>query len=170
MNIEQIMTRDARAIGPEENLATAARLMWEDDCGCLPVVDADGQVVAMLTDRDVCIHAWSQGRPLSDLQVRGAMSARVVSVSPGDPLERAEALMQEHQVRRLPVLDARGRLLGLLSLSDLARESAREAGRRHPEVTERSVTQTLAAVCRPHACRLPAGKPQAAPRELITSD
>jgi CBS domain-containing protein len=169
MNVEQIMTREPRAIGPEENLATAARLMWENDCGCVPVVDAEGQVVAMLTDRDVCMHAWTQARALADLPVRGAMSARVVSVSPGDPLERAEALMQEHQVRRLPVLDTRRRLLGLLSLNDLAREAVREAGRRHPEVTERSVTQTLAAVCRPHACRLPAGKAQDAPCELIAS-
>lgn len=169
MNVEQIMTREARAIGPEENLATAARLMWENDCGCLPVTDAEGQVLAMLTDRDVCMHAWSQNRALADLPVRGAMSARLVSVSPGDPLERAEALMQEHQVRRLPVVDGRGRLLGVLSLNDLARESARETGRRHPEVTERSVTQTLAAVCRPHACRLPAVRPATAQRELITS-
>jgi CBS domain-containing protein len=169
MNVEQIMTREARPNGTEEYLATAARLMWENDCGCPPVTDAEGQVLAMLTDRDVCMHAWSRNLALADLLVKGAMSARLVSVSPGDPLERAEALMQEHQVRRLPVVDARQRLLGVLSLNDLARESARGTGRRHQEVTERSLTRTLAAVCRPHACRLPAARPATAQRELIAS-
>lgn len=166
MNVEQIMTREPRCIGPDESLETAAKLMWENDCGSLPVVDADGRALAMVTDRDLCMHAWSQGRALRELSVRGAMSPKLVACAPGDPLARAEALMAEHQLRRLPVLDGQRRVLGLLSLNDLARETAQEHGRRHPEIADRDVANTLAAICRPHTCHLPAGGLRtAAPRQ-----
>jgi len=171
MKIERIMTREVRSIGPEESLHTAARIMWENDCGCLPVVDEDGRVLAMLTDRDVCMAAWSRNRPLAELPVRGAMSGHLITCSPGDPPAAAQRLMQEHQVRRLPVTDATGRLLGLLSLNDLAREAVHEHEHRHREVSEEEVARTLAAVSRPHVCRLPALRSAAASpgRQLVAT-
>lgn len=120
MNVDEIMTRDVWTCSPEDSLAEAARLMWERDCGCVPVVDEAGRVQAMLTDRDICMAAYTQGGTLRDLKVRSAMSDHVVSVSPDEPVAMAERMMQENQVRRLPVMAEDGRLLGVLSLNDLA--------------------------------------------------
>jgi CBS-domain-containing membrane protein len=176
MNVDEIMTREVWTCGPDDSLEEAARLMWERDCGCVPVVDGSGHVQAMLTDRDVCMAAYTQGGPLRDLRVRGAMSDHVVSVSPGEPVAEAERMMQEHQVRRLPVLDEEGRLLGLLSLNDLANgpadnqanaagPAARPAGKRsrqRPAVPADELALTLTSVCKR---RVLSSEPGAGPME-----
>jgi CBS domain-containing protein len=146
MKIEQLMTRDVRTIGPEEHLDRAAQLMWEGDCGCLPVVDGDQHVVGMITDRDVCMAAWTQGRALCELPVRGAMSSRVVTCTQTDATTRAHRLMQEHQVRRVPVVDGQALLVGLVSLNDLALAAQPGSGTR--EIRPDEVASTLAAVGR----------------------
>jgi len=97
--------------------------MWEGDCGAVPVLEGD-QVIAMLTDRDICMAAYTRDRPLSHLDARVAMSQRLVSCRPGDDIERVQRRMREHQVRRLPVVDEQRRLLGVVSLKDLALASA----------------------------------------------
>jgi len=102
MHVEEIMTTSVKSCGPDDSLDTAARLMWEHDCGCVPVIDQDGRVLAMLTDRDVCMAAYTQGRTLAEIRVSAAMSNACHAVSPNDPVVAAERLMQEHQVRRLP--------------------------------------------------------------------
>jgi len=149
MKTEHIMTREVQTVGPEERLGRAAQLMWENDCGCVPVVDAEGRVQGMITDRDICMATWTQGRAPNELLVRNAMSDHVVSCSLSDPPARVHRLMQEHQVRRLPVIDERGALLGLVSLCDLASAAQREPNSR--EVGRDGVAVTLAAVARPRA-------------------
>jgi CBS domain-containing protein len=153
MKIEQLMTRDVQCIGADERLDRAAQLMWETDCGCVPVVDGEGKVLAMLTDRDICMAAWTQGRAPAELLVRSAMSDHVVTCSSSESPARAQQLMQQHQVRRLPVVDEQGGLVGLVSLSDLAAAAQREPASR--ENGRDSVATTLAAVARPR--RQPAG-------------
>jgi CBS domain-containing protein len=103
-------------------LNTAAQNMWDNDIGCVPVVDKDRRVVGMLTDRDVCMAAYIQGAPLTGLLVTSAMSKQVFSCAPDDDIAAAEKLMREKQVRRLAVIDAQGRLAGIISLNDIARE------------------------------------------------
>jgi len=104
--------------------------------------------------------------------VRSAMSSHVITCSTYDLPASVQRLMQEHQVRRLPVVDGAGRLVGLISLNDLAREATREHDHRHREVSEEEVTRTLAAVSRPRVCRLPAVLPAAATvaRHLVATD
>jgi CBS domain-containing protein len=148
MNVEKIMTRTVRTCSPEDTLDTAARLMWEHDCGCVPVVDADGRVLAMLTDRDVCMAAYTQGRPLNDIHVRSAMSEACFAIGPRDPIIAAERVMRDHQVRRLPVVSD-GQLVGLVSLTDITCEAARENGSHLSDVTLDEVAVTLSAVCQP---------------------
>ncbi|HZL99697.1 MAG TPA: CBS domain-containing protein [Planctomycetota bacterium] len=152
MNVEELMTKNVKTCGPEDTLEAAARLMWENDCGCVPVSDEQGQALAMLTDRDICMAALTQGRALGEIRVRSAMSGSLHAVAPHETLGRAEQLMQEFQVRRLPVVDHTGRLMGLLSMNDIAREAARERPLRHKAVTSDDVTLTLASVCRPRVC------------------
>jgi len=152
MNVEDLMTSHVKTCGPEDSLETAARLMWENDCGCVPVTDEQGRVLAMLTDRDACMAALTQGRTLGEIRVSTAMSGSLHAVGPHDALARAEQLMQEFQVRRVPVVDRNGHLVGLLSMNDIAREAARERPLRQRSVTSDDVTLTVAAVCRPRVC------------------
>jgi CBS domain-containing protein len=122
--------------------------MWERDCGAVPVLDQEGSVVAMLTDRDLCMAAMTQGKALSEIRVSSAMSRSLWACRPDDDLSQAEALMRTRKVRRLPVVDAEGRLLGILSLSDLARASmARKRGKAEKKGVQPSeVGATLGAI------------------------
>lgn len=126
MKVEKLMTRNPVSCTPEDDLSVPARLMWEADCGCVPVVDRDRRVVGMVTDRDVCMAAYTQGRPLREMRVGEVMSNKVHACRMADDLEVAERMMKTRQVRRLPVLDTDERLVGMLSLNDLALRAARE--------------------------------------------
>jgi CBS domain-containing protein len=154
MQVEKIMIRDVRACSADETLNRAAQLMWENDCGCVPVIaaDGDGRVIGMLTDRDICMAAYTQGRALFEIPVASAMAHKVIACRPGDDLRRAETLMHDNQIRRLPVLDERGHLLGIISINDIAREAEREhaARRGAPEVSDAEVGQTFEGICQPH--------------------
>jgi CBS domain-containing protein len=121
MNIGDLMTRDVQACAASASMNDAARIMWEHDCGCVPIVEADGTVVGMITDRDICMAAYTQGRKLMYMSVDCASSKNLVTIGQDEDLRRAEKLMRDARVRRLPVVDSAGKLVGLLSLSDLAR-------------------------------------------------
>jgi CBS domain-containing protein len=121
MWIRQVMTDDVATCGPEETLARAAALLWERDVGALPVVDHGGRVVGMITDRDICMAAYTTGRPLHEVGVAGAMAKVVHACHPDDRLADALRAMAARQVRRMPVVDHRGRLEGVVSINDLTR-------------------------------------------------
>ena len=127
--------------------------MWDNDCGCLPVTadDGSGRVVGMITDRDICMAARFQERTLQELRVEDAMAETVRACNPEDSLGHAETIMAGARVRRLPVVDDSGQLIGLVSLADLAREAAREHGSENPEITEAEIGQMLAMICEPRA-------------------
>jgi CBS domain-containing protein len=158
MRIEQLMTKSPKSCQPGHTLSEAAQLMWDHDCGCLPVTaeDGSGRVVGMITDRDICMAAHLQGRPLRDLRVGEVMAKDVRACNPGDAPREAEAIMWEAHVRRLPVVDEADQLLGILSLADLAREAARQHWKRRREITEAEVGVLLAMICQPHAISRPA--------------
>jgi CBS domain-containing protein len=147
MKVEQLMTRAVKTSGPHDGLSHPARLMWEGDVGCIPVVDADNRIVGIITDRDIAMAAYTQGRPLDAILVESAMAKQVHTCSPQDPVSFAEQCMQKYQVRRLPVADSAGRLVGILSMNDIALEAAREQGSRKPQVQLDTVALTLAQVC-----------------------
>ena len=149
MNVSQIMSRNVETCRFDDSLATAAGRMWDHDIGCLPVLGADGQVAAVITDRDVAMAAYTRGKPLHDIPVAVAMSKELFSCAPDDSLIEVEDTMRAQQVRRLVVLDSGFSLVGVVSLNDLAREAEREVGRRAREVSAQEVTATLAAVCSP---------------------
>lgn len=150
MKIDEMMTRSVATCTCDDSLETAARIFWERDAGVVPVVDARGVIVGMLTDRDVCIAAWSRGARPGELRVGDAMSKRVQVCWPDDSVEVALELMVEQRVRRLPVVDSERRLLGLVSLCDLARAAARDS---RPAARERRLARigaALAEITRPH--------------------
>lgn len=158
MRIDHIMTRDVCTCRQDDSLERAAQLMWERDCGCLPVYASDSadRIVGLITDRDICMCALFQRKALSELRISEAMSKQVLACKPSDSITAAEKVMAEAQVRRLPVLDEQGALVGIVSLSDVAREAERETAESQPEVSEMEVGGTLAAICQPSANTLAA--------------
>lgn len=140
------MSEPAMTCRTSDCLNTAARLMWEHDCGAIPVTGDDGQLVGIVTDRDICMAAYTRGATLHDIAVSDAMARNVVSCQADDSLDAAERLMSAHQVRRLPVVDRDQRPIGMLSMNDIARSAASS---RKKNGLEREVVQTLAAICEP---------------------
>jgi CBS-domain-containing membrane protein len=150
MKVSDLMSATANSCGANDNLERAAQIMWESDCGVVPVVGDDGRVVGMVTDRDICMAAYTHGQPLWQIAVANAMARQVHGVHESDLLEAAEELMRRVRVRRLPVLDGDGRLKGILTMNDLARHAHRSGGRKANGLSSDSVVQTLAAICEPH--------------------
>lgn len=148
MKVKDIMTTNVRKCFMSDSLATAAQLMWDHDCGCVPVLNEHAQLVGMLTDRDICMAALFQGVPISGVKVSAVMSRQLFDCTSDDDLSVAERIMRDKKVRRLPVLNEEGRLVGLLSLSDIARgadeEYARGAANRY--VTDAEVARLAADV------------------------
>ena len=157
MRIEQLMVKSPQSCRPGHTLSEAAQMMWDHDCGCLPVTEGDGsqRVVGMITDRDICMAAQFHGRPLGEIRVRDAMAKDVWACNPGDLPCEAEAIMREARVRRLPVVDEANQLLGLLSLADLAREAERQHWKRKREITVAEVGDVLAMICQPRVTSRP---------------
>ncbi|MFO0984774.1 MAG: CBS domain-containing protein [Planctomycetota bacterium] len=140
--------------------------MWDHDCGCVPIED-EGRVIGILTDRDICMAAYTQGGALASLKVRNAMSSKVLVCHPDDAVLDAERLMRANRIRRLPVVDDTGRLVGIVSLNDLARAVKSGRGRKvATDITDQEVLDTLAEICQP---RLQAGSRRArGARGLVT--
>lgn len=161
MNASDLMTSSPQSCSADDSLQRAAQIMWESDCGVVPVVDAENRVVGMVTDRDIAIAAYTQGRALWQIPVSSAMARQVHGVRETDPLDVVETLMRRARVRRVPVLDPKGCLKGILSMNDLARHAHRGFGRKGDGLRTDSIVQTLAAIGEPHEREAPAGEPAA---------
>lgn len=145
MNVENVMSRDAYVVRMDDRLDAAARVLWEQDCGFVPVVDRAGVLVGVLTDRDLCMAGYTQGKPLAELSVLSAMARELATTTPETPLDDAMARMAERQVRRLPVVDDRGVLVGVLSTNDLV-----QVGKARPAaLSAKHLVETLAAITQP---------------------
>jgi CBS domain-containing protein len=149
MNLAKVMTSDVCACSPQDTLNRAAQLMWEHDCGFLPVVDDGRRVVSVVTDRDVCMGVYTQGKPLWDLPVSSVMSPALYTCKPGDDATDVERLMRDKKIRRIPVIDDSGELVGVVTLGDLARRS--QTGRLQKATSGLAIAKTLAAICEPRA-------------------
>lgn len=153
MKVRDLMTTQVACVKDQEPLSAAARLMWECDCGAIPVEDSTGgRIVGMITDRDICMAAWSKDRPPSAILVWEAMSQDLFHVAPDDSLSSAGALMRSRQIRRVPVLEANGKLVGILSLADVVTQLPRPGARSAvTELTPTDIAGTLANICQPRA-------------------
>ena len=149
MLVEQLMNRPPVCCSTTDSLHRAAGLMIEHDCGALPVVDDAGRPVGMLTDRDICIAAHQLGLALDAITAAQAMSRELHMCRGGDPVGVAERLMSKCQIRRIPVVDQEGLLVGIITIGDLAREADHEDGRRRPDVSDTEVSRTYAAITQP---------------------
>lgn len=147
MQAKDLMCREPRAVRMYDRLDAAARVMWEHDCGLCPVVDASGVLVGVLTDRDLCMASYTQGKALLEIPVAAVMARAVRTCRPEDPVATVLQTLQQAQVHRLPVVDARGMLVGVVGTNDLLRA----AHTRPAAVDAAAVVKTMATIGAPRA-------------------
>jgi len=121
MQVAALIQREVTTCSDRDQLHDVANLMWKHDIGCLPVLGDGGRVIGMITDRDVCMAAYLQAAPLRSIAVSSAMSREIVSCKESDDVLDVGKTMRSRQIRRVPVVDDRGALVGMITLNDLAR-------------------------------------------------
>ena len=126
MRIADIMTPDPQTVRPGDTLQAAAQAMDELNVGVLPVVDG-GRLIGILTDRDIVVRSTSAGQDPGKAKVSDAMTTDAHTLTADAEVDEAVELMEEHQLRRLPVVDEDGKLVGIVSLGDLAAAGTPEA-------------------------------------------
>jgi CBS domain-containing protein len=119
MLVKELMKRAVATVGPDTPLAGAARKMRDQDVGCLPVVDGE-RLLGIITDRDIVLRGVAEALDPHRAGVRAAMSTIAIAGSPEQTVEEAEEMMEVHRIAHLPVVDRRGRMVGLVSLRDLS--------------------------------------------------
>jgi CBS domain-containing protein len=147
MRLRELMSHPVVSCSSGATLDHPARLMWEFDCGTIPVVDDDGRLVGMITDRDICMGSLMQGKPLHEIPVRSVMAHDLVSCHADDSVETAEHAMRDNRIRRIPVLDNDRRPLGIVSLNDLARLAFRAPSQRRRSRAGRDAERPVSAAC-----------------------
>jgi CBS domain-containing protein len=120
MQVRDIMVQEPVCCHAETTLFEATALLWERNCGALPVIDGLGKVTAILTDRDICIALGTRNKRASELTVGEVVTEKVYVCRPDDDIHLALRSMETHRVRRLPVVDEQGHLSGIVSLDDIA--------------------------------------------------
>jgi CBS domain-containing protein len=120
-SIRDIMTSNPTTIEPDNSVVEAARIMKQQDAGVVPVTE-NGRLTGMVTDRDIAIRVVAEGKDPQSTTVREVASTDLVTVDPQQGLDEALRLMAQHQVRRLPVVEEDGRLVGVVAQADVARE------------------------------------------------
>jgi CBS domain-containing protein len=148
MKVQEVYTGKPVTCGPDSNLATAAWAMWNHDCGIVPVVDSTGKLMGVVSDRDVTMAAVTKNRTPSEIHVREIMTGQVQICHPNDDILSALQTLAAHRIRRLPVVDGDGILLGILSLSDLVHR-AQIPGMGPGEIPAKEVLGTLKEVLTP---------------------
>jgi predicted transcriptional regulator len=149
MKIKELMNPHVWSVRADATLDAATRIMWDEDLGALPVVDEWNHPIGMVTDRDIAMSAAINGRPLAQMTVAQCMSRQVHHCEEADSLEAAAGVMRAHQVRRVPIVDEEQRLVGLLTLSDLAQAVSRPRDAKTRRALADEVVRTIAAVCEP---------------------
>ena len=139
MKVREIMTSDVKTCRPETSLAEVVKLMWERDCGVLPVVKSDGRVSGMITDRDICVALATRGQTADRIAVHDVIAETACTCSLEDDAIVALKTMKSQRVRRLPVVDGEGGLKGILSLNDVVTHTG--------AASSTEIVSTMASIC-----------------------
>jgi CBS domain-containing protein len=127
MKAKDVMTRDPKAVSPDQPLSDVLQIMRDEDIGMVPITEGNGQgrVAGVVTDRDIALFLGERDEKPSNVRVREVMTTNVVRVAPEDDLSEAEKKMEEAQVRRILVCDG-DRLVGVIATADLTREAKKK--------------------------------------------
>jgi CBS domain-containing protein len=147
MKVQDVMTSEVKTCRPEQSLATAATMMWEYDCGALPVVNEANQVLGLITDRDIAIAVGTRGRCASEIAISEVISGKVFTATLDEDVHTALRTMRHEKIRRLPITNREGMLQGILSINDIVLRAEEDKGRRHPELNYEDAMSTVKAIC-----------------------
>lgn len=145
MKAQDLMTQGVLSCRPDDSLAVAAKLMWDGDCGIVPVLE-DGVLCGLITDRDICMAAAIRGLSADQIEVGQVMNREPASCLPDTKLQQALDLMRSHRIRRLPVVDGSGAVVGLLSINDIILE-AKSTRSKTGGPTYKEVVAALQGIC-----------------------
>jgi CBS domain-containing protein len=139
--VQDVMTKNVATVSPNQTVQEAAQIMSEKNIGALPVVE-NGQVIGMITDRDITLRTSAQGKDPASIRVSEVMTNRVVTGTPDMSVQEAAKVMAQHQVRRLPIVE-NNQLQGMVALGDIATNSASDeaAGQALTNISEPSQPQ-----------------------------
>jgi CBS domain-containing protein len=151
MRVRHVMTKDPSWCLPTDPAPRAARIMRDEDTGIVPVIENEQsqKVVGVVTDRDLCMNVVAEGRDPHSVTVATCMTSAVVTCSPNDAVEKATELMKDNQIRRVPVIDEQGSLLGIVSMADLVGRGDVRTGEVHD--TLKRVSAPAATPSKPRA-------------------
>jgi CBS domain-containing protein len=149
MKVKDAMMRTAASCSRETNLGAAVEILWDRNCGILPIVDAEKKVVGVVTDRDICVALGTRNRLAGDVTVGEVTSGRLFACAPEEDIRLALATMAQAKVRRLPVVTADGKLEGILSMDDVVTHSQARTGKATGELSSDDVVETLKKLYRP---------------------
>lgn len=147
MRVKEVMSDGARVCDLNASLADAAKTMWEADCGVLPVLKDGQEVVGLITDRDICMAMAMRDCNPDAVSAEEVITGVVYSVTPEDDVRTALQTMQEHKVRRLPVVSSEGELKGMLSMNDIVLRAEEGDDPGNPELAYADVLNTYKAIC-----------------------
>jgi CBS domain-containing protein len=147
MQVQEIMTTAVECCKPSDTAHKAAEFMREADSGVVPVLasENDPTVIGIVTDRDLCMEVVAAGRNPDEVRVEQCMTRQVVTCRPEDDVERAADIMAEKQIRRLPVVNDKGLLVGIVSLADISQSSrsSAEVGEALHDISERTPESSM---------------------------
>jgi CBS domain-containing protein len=146
MRVSEFMMRTPACCAPESNLGAAVEILWSRNCGILPVVDALNRVTAVVTDRDICVALGTRDRRPGEITVAEVASHPVYVCQPTDKIHDALTTMAKAKVRRLPVVDRDGKLVGILSMDDIILHARAETSGKLGEFSSDEVMKTLEAI------------------------
>jgi CBS domain-containing protein len=149
MKVADVMMRTPASTTAETNLAAAVETLWNRNCGMLPIVDHQGKVTGVVTDRDICIALGTRARPAADITVAEVQAEKLFACKADDDIHTALAIISGAKVRRLPVVDGEGKLTGILSLDDVVLHAVSGGRGRVPELSNSDVIEYMKRVYRP---------------------
>jgi CBS domain-containing protein len=147
VKVRDLMTKTAVSCPAGISLAAAGALMWQHDCGSLPIVDDSGTVIGMITDRDICIAVSTRDVPSSQIMASEVVTRPPSVCSPDDDVRSALRLMAKERIRRLPVVGDKGILTGILSFNDIVLRAEKSNVRKH-DISYDDVVLAFQAICR----------------------
>jgi CBS domain-containing protein len=157
MKVKDIMSKNVKCCKRRDTLAEVVSAMWENNCGIIPMVDKEGRVAGVITDRDIALALWRKDRAPSEVLAGELPTAKLHTCADTDDIDDALRIMQHARVRRVPVINADEKIVGILSMNDVALHAHR-AGARTPSITFDKVVDTLRAICKHPETEKPAAK------------
>jgi CBS domain-containing protein len=143
MKVADVMMRTPASCTADTNLAAAVEILWNRNCGMLPIVNREGKVTGVITDRDICIALGTRNRPAVEITAGEVQPGKLFSCNADDDIHTALAIISGAKVRRLPVIDNQGRLQGILSLDDVVLHANGSAAGRVPELSSNEVIEYM---------------------------